>query len=190
MNKMKKKSKILTILLLFLPFTLFAQEDEAQKELEEVQKLSQLTQEHYFLHQLAGNWKLSGINYSNNGEIPLKGKAEISKIMKGHYVDFTFSVEHMAGYSDTKMIIGYDSRYSVYSLYIIDDMLNYATISTGVKEDNKLIFTGKNKFIFYDEEIEFRIEIDKVKENKIIYQLFFKLDGQENKMLMYQLIKK
>ena len=169
---------------------LFGQTDESVEELENVKKITELTAEHEFLKSMAGEWKLLGLNKSSDEEIPLTGSAVINPIMNDHYLEMNLTVNDLSGSMESKVIIGFDTRINIFTLYSFDNITNYTNYSTGKRVDDKLTFKGMDYMIKYKKDVPFKIEINKERENKLTFRIFYTIDKKEKLMIDYQLIKK
>lgn len=184
------KITIIILISLIMSVSLFTQEDEAEKELKEVHKITQLYPEHFYLADLAGEWKLMGVNHAGEGGTSLTGNAIATKIMQGHYLQLDMNIEKEGVGMSTRMIFGFDTRTNTFTLYSFDDVTNYSQYSTGKKTGEKLIFNGKDYSLKDRKDVPFRIEILKERENKITIKIYNLGSKKEFLNTEYMLIKK
>ena len=179
----------LLIVLLLLPFILFSQQENPEEELKNIQRISNLTPEHSFLHTFEGKWKIKGLSYTSESQMPVTGTADIRIILNGHYIEFDITLGELDLAANNRIFIGFDTRFNKFTLFSIDDFSNSGLYTQGVKKGNILEFKGNDYSLFEKKDIPFRITITKERENKLSYKIYNTLNGREVLMLEYYFFK-
>jgi hypothetical protein len=168
---------------------IYAQPGSSEDELSIMKRMTGLTAEHKFLNTFAGTWKIKGINYTGMASEAVVGKANVKNIMNDRYLEINLELQQSLGSSLSRIVIGFDTRYDKFTFFSIDDYSNFGLNCSGIKKENKLIFEGKDYSLFYKKDLPFRIEIERERENKFSYKVFYKMKNKDKLMIEYYFFK-
>ena len=166
-----------------------AQNPKPEDELQIIEQMTKLTEQHRFLHSFEGKWKIKGISYTIESQTPVTGTAEIKVIFNGHYVEMNLQIGDLDLISHSRITLGFDTRNNKFTLHSIDDFSNSGLSSTGERNGDEIIFNGKDYSLYYTQDILYRIVIKKERENKISYKFYNTIKGKEILLIKYYFFK-
>jgi len=181
---------LLVIILFFFSLAnIYSQVKDQGKDLQLIRQLTELTKEHTFLHSFEGNWKIKGLNYLGEDETPVLGKATVTKILGGHYLEIAMELSESFGTSHARLTLGFDTKINKFTLYSMDDYENSALYCYGEKQGKKIVFEGSDYSIVKKKNIRFKIEIERERENKFSYKFYNETNGKFRLMIEYYFYK-
>ncbi len=184
------RTLIFVIILFFFSLpNIYSQVKDEGKELQLIKQLTELTQEHTFLHSFEGDWKIKGLNYLGEDETSVLGKATVTNILGGHYLEIAMELSESFGSSHARLTLGFDTKINKFTFYSVDDYENSGLYCYGEKQGEKIVFEGSDYSIFKKKNIRFRIEIERESENKFFYKFYNETNGKFRLMIEYYFYK-
>jgi hypothetical protein len=168
---------------------MFSQQGSSYDELKTIKRVTGLTVKHKFLDIFSGKWKIKGMNYTGIAPEAVIGNATVESILGGHYLEINMELTQSLGSSHSRIIIGFDTRISKFSFFSIDDYANFGLNCNGIKDDNKLIFEGKDYSLFYKKDLSFKIVIERERVNKFSYKVYYNFKDKNKLMIEYYFFK-
>ncbi len=177
--------KILPIFLVFFfafQFSANAQEPDFDFSRKEILEIPYPNANHARLERFAGEWRRLIVYRANPTDriYDSEGVSNNEMILGKRFLTMRGSVEYSGSAFETFYILGYDNRFLEYVMETFDQNSTYSLRFTGSysEENDEFVFEGFDYDLVTGDKEFVKIEIRFEREDKFVYKLFKKYDGQ------------